>query len=221
MTDPRRTLIAVLLDRSGSMETIKSDTEGGFNAFIDGQRGQAGDVRVTLAQFDTHYDVVYANRPVRGGPPLDLEPRGMTALCDALGRLIAAVGAELATRPEQERPGSVVIVMLTDGHENSSREWTHEAVSAAIGRQESEYSWDFLFLGANMDAVAVGEQLGFQRDKSITYQPSSEGVAGGVGHAGGCGGRSQCCRAGRLNGRGVLRRGPAGCSGQHKLNVPA
>jgi|ERR1700687_488995 len=178
MTDPRRTLIAVLLDRSGSMETIKSDTEGGFNAFIDGQRGQAGDVRVTLAQFDTHYDVVYANRPVREVPPLDLQPRGMTALYDALGRLITDVGAELATRPEQERPGSVVIVMLTDGHENSSREWTHEAVSAAIGRQESEYSWDFLFLGANMDAVAIGEQLGFQRDKSITYQPSSEGVAG-------------------------------------------
>jgi hypothetical protein len=178
MTDPRRTLIAVLLDRSGSMETIKSDTEGGFNAFIDGQRGQAGDVRVTLAQFDTHYDVVYANRPVREVPPLDLQPRGMTALYDALGRLITDVGAELATRPEQERPGSVVIVMLTDGHENSSREWTHEAVSAAIRRQESEYSWDFLFLGANMDAVAIGEQLGFQRDKSITYQPSSEGVAG-------------------------------------------
>jgi hypothetical protein len=178
MTDPRRTLIAVLLDRSGSMETIKSDTEGGFNAFIDSQRGQAGDVRVTLAQFDTDYDVVYANRPVREVPVLDLQPRGMTALYDAVGRLITDIGAELAALPEAQRPGSVVIVVLTDGHENSSREWTHEAVSTAIRRQESEYSWDFLFLGANMDAVAVGEQLGFRPDKSITYQASSEGVAG-------------------------------------------
>lgn len=178
MTDPQRTLIAVLLDRSGSMETIKSDTEGGFNAFIGKQRGQAGEVRVTLAQFDTHYDVVYADRPIEQVPPLELQPRGMTALYDALGRLITDVGAELAARPEHERPGTVVIVVLTDGHENSSREWTHEAVSAAIRRQERDYSWDFLFLGANMDAVAIGQRLGFAADRSITYQPSAAGVAG-------------------------------------------
>jgi hypothetical protein len=178
VTDPNRTLIAVLLDRSGSMESIKSDTEGGFNAFIDHQRGIGGDVRVTLAQFDTHYDVVYANRPVHQVPPLELQPRGMTALYDALGRLITDVGAELAALPEHGRPGKVVIVVLTDGHENSSREWTHDAVSKAIRRQETEYSWDFLFLGANMDAVAIGQRLGIARDRSITYQPSSAGVSG-------------------------------------------
>jgi hypothetical protein len=178
MTDPQRTLIAVLLDRSGSMETIRSDTEGGFNAFIDQQRAQSGDTRVTLAQFDTHFDVVYAHRPIAEVPPLDLQPRGMTALYDAVGRLITDVGADLAARPEHERPGNVVIVVLTDGLENSSKEWTHDAVSAAIRRQESEYSWDFVFLGANMDAVEIGQRLGFSADKSITYAASSAGVAG-------------------------------------------
>jgi hypothetical protein len=183
MTDPQSTLIAVLLDRSGSMEAIKSDTEGGFDAFIDRQGGQAGDVRVTLAQFDTAYDVVYANRALHDVPPLVLQPRGMTALYDALGRLITDVGAELANQPEHERPGNVVVVVLTDGHENSSREWTHEALTAAIRRQETEYSWDFLFLGANIDAVAIGQRLGFGADRSITYQSSPAGVSAVFGSA--------------------------------------
>ena len=104
MTDARRALIAVLLDRSGSMESIKSDTEGGFNAFIAGQRSESLDIRVTLAQFDTEYDVVYADRPVGQVPPLALQPRGRTALYDALGKLITDTGAELAALPEQERP---------------------------------------------------------------------------------------------------------------------
>ena len=104
MTDPQHSLIAVLLDRSGSMESIKSDTEGGFNAFIAEQRKEPLDIRVTLAQFDTDYDVVYANRPVQDVPPLELQPRGMTALYDALGKLITDVGAELAAMPEQQRP---------------------------------------------------------------------------------------------------------------------
>jgi hypothetical protein len=176
MTDPRRSLIAVLLDRSGSMESIKADTEGGFNAFMDTQRAQPGDARVTLAQFDTEYDVVYANRPIADVPRLDLQPRGGTALYDGIGRLVTDVGAELAAQPEDDRPGSVSVVVLTDGHENSSREWTHEAVSAVIRRQEDEYSWSFVFLGANIDAVKIGSDLGFAPDRSLTYAPSPAGV---------------------------------------------
>jgi hypothetical protein len=178
MTDPQRTLIAVLLDRSGSMESIKSDTEGGFNAFIEQQRALDGDVRVTLAQFDTVYEAVYADRPIADVPRLDLQPRGMTALYDAVGRLITDIGAELAGQPEEGRPGTVIVVVLTDGHENSSVEWTHDAVRKAIKRQETEYSWGFLFLGANMDAVQIGQRLGFRPDRSITYEPSSAGVEG-------------------------------------------
>jgi hypothetical protein len=184
VTDPRRTLIAVLLDRSGSMETVKSDTEGGFNAFIDTQRAEPGDARVTLAQFDTEYDVVYANRPIGDVPRLELQPRGGTALYDALGRLITDVGADLAALPEDERPGTVIVVVLTDGHENSSREWTHGAVGAAIRRQESDYAWDFLFLGANMDAVQIGTALGVQAEKSMTWDTTGGGVVNAMASAG-------------------------------------
>jgi hypothetical protein len=158
------------------MESIKSDTEGGFNAFIAEQRKEPSDIRVTLAQFDTEYEVVYASRPVQDVPPLKLQPRGMTALYDALGRLITDVGAELTAMPEQKRPARVTVVVLTDGHENSSQEWTHDAVSAAIRRQEHDYSWDFVFLGANMDAVAIGQQLGFAPEKSMTYAADGDGV---------------------------------------------
>jgi hypothetical protein len=176
MTNSQRSLVAVLLDRSGSMESIKSDTEGGFNAFIDAQRGAQLDIRITLAQFDTEYDVVYANRPVADVPPLELQPRGMTALYDALGKLITDVGAELAALPENERPGRITIVVLTDGHENSSKEWSHKAVNEAIRRQEQDYAWEFVFLGANMDAVAIGQQLGFAADRSMTYATDGDGV---------------------------------------------
>ncbi|MEU0499194.1 vWA domain-containing protein [Mycobacterium sp. NPDC006124] len=177
MTNPQRTLIAALLDRSGSMETIKSDTEGGFDALIATQRTEPGEALVTLAQFDTDYEVVYANRPIADVAPLELQPRGATALLDAIGRLITDVGAELAAMEETERPGHVIVVVMTDGMENSSREWTPEAVNAAIKRQEGEYSWYFVFLGANMDAVAVGARLGFSADRSMTYDASDQGVA--------------------------------------------
>jgi hypothetical protein len=184
MTDSQRTLIAVLLDRSGSMESVKSDTEGGFNAFIDTQRAEPGDARVTLAQFDTQYEVVYTNWPIGDVPRLDLQPRGGTALYDALGRLITDVGAELAALPEGERPGTVVVVVLTDGHENSSHEWTHDAVGAAIRRQEDEYAWNFLFLGANMDAVQIGTALGIQADRSMTWDTTGGGVVNAMASAG-------------------------------------
>ncbi len=178
MTDDNLTLIAALLDRSGSMQSIKPDTEGGFDAYIDQQREVPKRIEVTLAQFDTEYELVYANRPLAQVPPLDLRPRGMTALYDAVGRLITDVGAELARRAENERPGTVIVVVLTDGHENSSQEWTHEAVRALITQQQEQYSWNFLFLGANMDAVETGARMGFRRQDSITYAAAPAAVAG-------------------------------------------
>lgn len=176
MTDPQRTLIAFLLDRSGSMQQIKSDTEGGFNAFVEEQRKEPGKAKVTLAQFDTEYEVVYAGKPIDQVPPLQLQPRGRTALYDGLGRLITDVGAELAALTEAERPGHVIVVVMTDGLENASVEWTHEAVRAAIKRQEIEYSWHFVFLGANMDAVSVGRGMGFDANLTMTYAASGDGV---------------------------------------------
>ncbi|WP_307587714.1 VWA domain-containing protein [Nocardia arizonensis] len=160
------------------MQSIKSDTEGGFDAYIEEQRKLPKTIQVTLAQFDTEYECVYANRPIGEVPPLRLGPRGGTALYDAVGRLVTDVGADLAARPERERPGTVIVVVLTDGHENSSKEWSHEAVRALITQQQNVYSWDFLFLGANMDAVRIGSQMGFDPRRAITYTAAPEGVAG-------------------------------------------
>ncbi|MEO7446971.1 MAG: VWA domain-containing protein, partial [Humibacillus sp.] len=105
MTDPTLTHLYLLLDRSGSMESIKGDTEGGFDAFIAEQRSQAGTCLVTLAQFDDSYEQVYADRPVADVPPLRLQPRGTTALLDSIGRLIGDAGSRLAALAEEARPG--------------------------------------------------------------------------------------------------------------------
>jgi hypothetical protein len=181
MTDPDLTLIAALLDRSGSMQAIADDTRGGFDAFIASQRGHQGSTVVTLAQFDDKYEMVYENRPVDEVPALTLDPRGTTALLDAIGRFVSQIGSGLAALPEDRRPGSVSIVVLTDGHENASHEWTKDSVQQLISQQEQKYSWDFVFLGANMDAVDIGRQMGFSPDRSMTYAASSAGVSGSWG----------------------------------------
>jgi hypothetical protein len=178
MTNPDVSLIAALLDRSGSMESIADDTRGGFDAYIAGERAQSSTTLVTLAQFDNVYDVVYQNRPIDEVPPLALEPRGMTALLDAIGRFVTEVGSGLAALPEQDRPGDITVLVMTDGHENASAEWTKDAVRQLIAQQETVYGWDFVFLGANMDAIDVGTSLGFAPGKSLTYEATGAGVGG-------------------------------------------
>lgn len=178
MTNPDLTLIATLLDRSGSMASIADDTRGGFDSLIAAERAQAGTTLVTLAQFDNEYQLVYENRPIADVPSLTLEPRGTTALVDAIGRFITGIGSSLAELPEHERPGRVMVLVMTDGHENASIEWTKPTVQQLISEQETKYDWDFVFLGANMDAIDVGTDLGFSPDRSLTYAPSTAGVAG-------------------------------------------
>ena len=178
MTNPNITLIAALLDRSGSMQAIAGDTCGGFDAHIARQRGRPGITRVTLAQFDDQYEIVYRDRDIADVPPLSLEPRGCTALLDSVGRFVTELGAELAALPEDERPGDVTVLVMTDGLENASSEWTLQAVRDLIAGQETVYSWDFVFLGANMDAVEVGSRMGFAPGSSLTYDASPDGVLG-------------------------------------------
>lgn len=169
MTNPNYTDISVLLDRSGSMHAIKTDTEGGFAAFIDEQKKTPGRCQVTLAQFDDQYEVVYSDQPLAAVPALDLRPRGSTALLDAIGRLVSSTGERLAALPEGDRPGSVIVVIMTDGLENASREFTGPAVKSLIAEQSEKYGWTFVYLGANQDAIAVGESLGVNRDRAMTY----------------------------------------------------
>ena len=169
MTNPNLAHLYFLLDRSGSMQSIKDDTEGGFDAFIAEQRSQPGDCRVTLAQFDDQYEEVYQDVPVADVPPLSLSPRGSTALLDSIGRLLGEAGTRLAALPEHERPGVVIVGIMTDGHENSSRELTHAQVKALIERQTSEYAWQFIYMGADQDAIEVGSSIGVAATNSMTY----------------------------------------------------
>jgi len=178
MTDNNITLIAALLDRSGSMQDIAADMRGGFDAYIAKEYAQPGTTLVTLAQFDDEYEVVYQNRDAGSVPPLVLEPRGCTALLDSIGRFVTEVGSRLAELPEDERPGDITVLVMTDGYENASTEWAVEAVRALISQQETVYAWDFVFLGANMDAVDVGTNLGFAPGKSLTWDASGDGVEG-------------------------------------------
>src|SRR4051794_33509964 len=177
MTRSDLTHIYFLLDRSGSMQSIKSDIEGGFAAFVEEQRLGTGECRATLAQFDDVYELVYADRPIADLPPLDLQPRNMTALHDAMGRLITEAGQKLAAMKEEERPGTVIVAIMTDGLENASKEWTGPSIKALVTQQTNVFGWTFMYMGADQDAIEVGESLGIARDHAVTYSRSKSAAA--------------------------------------------
>lgn len=170
MTDPNLTHIVVVLDRSGSMASIDSDATGGFNAFVEQQKKASGEAKLTLVRFDTEYEVTYRNMSIRDVPELrTVEPRGGTALRDAMARAIGEKGAELAALPEHQRPGKVVFVIITDGLENASREYSADQVKSKVEHQQQKYNWQFTYLGANQDAVLVGRSLGISADTSASF----------------------------------------------------
>ncbi len=176
MTDSNYTAIAVLLDRSGSMESIRSDAEGGLRQFIADQRAQPGRATLRLAQFDSRYEVVHRSLPMVDVPDPVLAPRDMTALLDSWGRAMAEFGEELAALPEDDHPGTVIFVVVTDGLENASREWTREQVFDRVKEQTDIWNWQFVFLAANQDAVAEGAKYGVPRAQTLTYAATSEGT---------------------------------------------
>lgn len=169
MPNQNLTLIAFLLDRSGSMQSIKSDVVGGFDAFLTEQRAGDGECRVTLAQFDTHYEVVHRLLPVNDVPPLVLEPRSSTALLDSMGKLITDTAAEIAALAEEDKPGSVIVAIMTDGKENASHEWSRPAIKSLVEQQTNQFGWEFLYMGADQDAVEVGRDLGVKAEQAVTY----------------------------------------------------
>lgn len=170
MVDKNKTLIAALLDRSGSMSTRVKSTQDGFDELINGQKNQPGTALVTLAQFDTIYELVYKNMPVADVPPLQLIPRSMTALNDGIGKLVTDVGAELAALSEDQRPGLVIVVIMTDGMENASREWTAAQIKDLVKEQETKYGWKFIFLGSGIDVQEEATNLrGFGVRTSMAF----------------------------------------------------
>lgn len=152
--------LTLVVDRSGSMEAIREDAEGGVNAFLRQQAEQPDEALVTLVQFDTEYELLERGTPVGQVQPYQLVPRGHTALLDAVGRAINETGSRLSSMPEADRPGLVVFVIVTDGAENSSCEFTLEQVRKMIDEQTRKYNWKFTFLGANPDAFAEAEKMG-------------------------------------------------------------
>ena len=158
-----RTEIHVVLDRSGSMQRITSDMEGGFDAFIGKQRAVPGECRVSLYQFDNKYEVVYEGMDLYEVPALKIRPRASTALNDAIGRTILAVRD--AHKVMVDRPSHVVFLVITDGYENASVNFSQHQVKTMIRAAEKENDWQFVFLGADIDVQKDGGALGFASNK--------------------------------------------------------
>jgi len=176
--------IVCIIDRSGSMSSIKDDAIGGFNQFIDEQKKIPGEATVTYTQFDTIYEIIYANKPINEVPELNAKtyvPRGMTALHDAVGRTIDEVGARLEKMSKNDRPDKVIIAILTDGHENSSKEYSHNRVQEMIKHQKEKYSWEFIYLGASEDAFDVGISFGLDAKDIFRFAATGQGVRDAYG----------------------------------------
>jgi len=171
--------ITIVLDRSGSMEAVREDTIGGFNAFLEEQKAVPGDANLTLVQFDDKYDVLYEGKRLQDAPLLSAQtfvPRGSTALLDAIGRTVHATGARLAAQRESERAGKVLFVIMTDGEENASREFSSRQVFEMITHQREKYQWEVVFIGANQDAVATGASYGIPMSNALNYAATPAGT---------------------------------------------
>jgi len=167
--------ITVVLDRSGSMQRCRADAEGGINSFISDQKTKPGECTFTMVEFDSTYRFVHKGVPIANVPPYRLVPGGWTALLDAVGRAIDETGSRLDEMDDASRPGLVVFVIVTDGEENSSREYTLQQIKQKIEHQQSAYNWQFTFLGANQDAFLAGASLGVRRDAVAQYDVLNAG----------------------------------------------
>jgi hypothetical protein len=174
--------ITIILDRSGSMNTVKAETIGGFNEFLREQQEEEGKANLTLIQFDHKYQVDYEGLDIREAKPLDdetYEPRGFTALLDAVGKAI--VSAKERIKKYEDKPGAVLFVVITDGDENASREWKSKAIKNEIDLLEKEQNWNFIFMGADQDAWAQAEDYGFKAGKTMSYSNSGAGIESAYG----------------------------------------
>jgi uncharacterized protein YegL len=174
MPQPDLTEIIVILDRSGSMACIRHDMEGGFDTFIGDQTALPGQCRVTLVKFDDVVELVYEGLSVRRVPKLQLEPRGATALYDAIGLTLDAVSTRLHRTPEEARPARVLVVIITDGCENASHTYDRNRVFSRIRKKRDVDGWEFVYFGANQDAYAIGHSMGI--DKAYGYATTPAGT---------------------------------------------
>ncbi len=174
------TELVFILDRSGSMHGLEADTIGGFNAMLEQQKQAEGEALVSTVLFSSDSTVIHDRVPVEKVNPLterEYRVGGCTALLDAIGGAIHHIGNVHKYAREEDRPEKTLFVITTDGMENASRRYTAERVREMIERQKAKYDWEFLFLGANIDAVETARQFGIGEDRAVTYQCDKEGTA--------------------------------------------
>lgn len=165
--------LVFILDRSGSMSGLESDTIGGYNAMLEKQKKEPGEAIITTVLFDDKYELLHDRINLKGIKSItDKEyfVRGSTALLDAVGRTINKIGNA------QKHTAHVMFVITTDGMENASREFSFEKVRQMIEHQKSKYGWEFIFLGANIDAIATAERFGISKERATNYNADSEGT---------------------------------------------
>lgn len=173
------TELVFILDRSGSMNGLEKDTIGGFNGMIEKQKAEGEKVNITTVLFDDEVEIIHDRFPVEIVQPLtdkEYYVRGCTALLDAVGESIKKVDNIQKHLPEEHKAGKVLFVITTDGLENSSVEFSHKAIRDMI-EEKKECGWEFLFLGANIDAGKEAEKIGIARERSVTYKNDHKGVA--------------------------------------------
>lgn len=173
------TEVVFILDRSGSMSGLERDTIGGFNSLIEKQKKEEGTAFISTVLFDTTCEVLHDRVDVQEIRPLtdrDYYVRGCTALLDALGGAIHHIGNIHKYARKEDVPEHTLFVITTDGLENASRRYTSDQVKAMIERQKTKYGWEFLFLGANIDAVETAKHFGIDEDRAVNYHSDSRGT---------------------------------------------
>ncbi len=174
------TEIVFILDRSGSMSGLEKDTIGGFNSTIEKQKQETGEAYVSTVLFDTEMEVLHDRVPLARIEPLtdkEYYARGGTALLDAIGGAIHHIGNVHKYARDEDRPEKTIFVITTDGMENASREYTYDRVRRMIEHEKEKYGWEFMFLGANIDAAREAARFGISEDRAANYHADREGTA--------------------------------------------
>jgi len=173
------TELVFILDRSGSMSGLEADTIGGFNSLINKQKKEEGEALISTVLFDSTTEVLYDRVPLNRIEPMNDNQyyvRGCTALLDALGGAIKHIGNVHKYAREEDRPEKTIFTVITDGYENASRKYDYARVKKMVERQREKYGWEFLFLGANIDAINVAARFGVKADRAVNYESDSAGT---------------------------------------------
>lgn len=173
------TELVFILDKSGSMSGLESDTIGGYNAMLKKQKEEQGEAIVTTVLFDDDYELLHDRINIKGIRPItekDYFVGGCTALLDAIGKTIHKIGNTQRHTSEEHRADKVMFVITTDGIENASREYNYEKIKNMVERQKEKYGWEFIFLGANIDAISTAAKFGIGSDRAANYNADSDGT---------------------------------------------